>query len=450
LTCIQPLQGKIILWAILSISFLNYSCSDPATVGLELAPGNNQIGVFFQEFDLPAKVVLLDSFNTTNQGVLIVGEEEDPFFGKTSGIGFSRMYIDSRDERPSRDAFLDSVFFNIDVVSVNGENLEEPKYYSIHQLAEPLRDTLYYNFDKLAYDVKPFSEGEILFGDVKDTTVSLQVDEDFALEMFDKLQRGREFNDLFSFRDYFPGIAIKARKGDDATIGVNLGFLTNFTFYYHLQGDTVSSVYEISTASSRSFNGIESDRSGTPNSIVQVLGKDYDVGPLVGLKANLGMVFKIDTSPLDPFLDTLKGITFNQVNFEIGKIEDQPETQTPPTSMVIYFTDATNEILIRSSDKSPLTLQTDGQSQTELDASGNIQPSTKAPAILTYFPDKEIYITPIASYLGALYRKDITRKDWLIYGNSPSSTGDAFKRSFRQFTVDQENIKIKVVYSKIR
>lgn len=95
MTCIQPLQGKFILWAILSISFLNYSCSDPATVGLELAPGNNQIGVFFQEFDLPAKVVLLDSFNTTNQGVLIVGEEEDPFFGKTSGIGFSRMYIDS-------------------------------------------------------------------------------------------------------------------------------------------------------------------------------------------------------------------------------------------------------------------------------------------------------------------------------------------------------------------
>ena len=134
----------------MSVSLLNYSCSDPATVGLDLAPGNNQIGVFFQEFDLPAKVVMLDSFNTTNQGVLIVGEEEDSFFGKTSGIGFSRMYIDSRDERPSRDAFFDSVFFNIDVVSVNRENLEESKYYSIHQLAEPLRDTLYYNFDELA------------------------------------------------------------------------------------------------------------------------------------------------------------------------------------------------------------------------------------------------------------------------------------------------------------
>lgn len=450
MTYILTSQVRLTLWAILSISFLNYSCSDPATVGLELAPGNNQIGVFFQEFDLPAKVVLLDSFNTTNQGVLVVGEEDDPFFGKTSGTGFSRMYIDSRDKRPSTAAFFDSAVFNIDVVSVNGENLGKPKYYSIHELTQSLQDTSYFNFDELEYKAKPFSEGEILFKDIKDTTVSLKVDKEFALEIFGKLQRGREFNDLFSFREYFPGIAIKARKGDDATIGVNLGFLTNFKFYYHLQGDTVSTVYTISTASSRSFNGVKSDRSGTPTSIVQLTGKDYNVGPLVGLKANLGMVIKIDTSPIDAFLDTLKGITFNQVNFEIGKIADQPDTQNPPTEMVIYFTDASNEILTRSSDRSPLTLQLDGQSQIELDASGNIQPSTKAPANLTYLPASKTYISPIASYLGALYRKDITRKDWLIYGNSQKSTGDAFRRSLRQFIVDQKNIKIKVIYSKIR
>ena len=128
LTFILTSQVKFSLWAIVSISLFSYSCSDPATVGLQLAPGNNQIGVFFTEFDLPAQVVLLDSFNTTNQGLLVVGEEEDPFFGKTSGIGYSRMFIDQVDDRPSREAFYDSVFFNLDIVSVNGENLDEPKY----------------------------------------------------------------------------------------------------------------------------------------------------------------------------------------------------------------------------------------------------------------------------------------------------------------------------------
>jgi hypothetical protein len=448
LTYILPSPGKFTLWAILSISILNYSCSDPATVGLELAPGNNQIGVFFQEFDLPAKVVLLDSFNTTNQGLLVVGEEVDPFFGKSTGVGYSRMYIDSRDKRPSTDAFFDSVFFKVDVVSVNGENLDKPKYYSIHKLTEPILDTLYYNFNELKYDAVPFSKGEILFEDVKDTTVSFPVDEDFALEMFGKIQRGREFNDLFSFRDYFHGIVVKARKGDDSTIGINLGFATNFTFYYHLQGDTISSVYQINTASSRSFNSVKSDRSGTPTGIVQIPNKDYEVGPIVGMKANLGMVIKVDTSPLDPFLDTLRGVTFNQVNFELGKIETQVETQNPVSDIVIYFTNASNQILFRPSDKQPLTLQRDGQPQTNLDANGNSLQAYQNPAFMSYSKDKEMYVTPIASYFGAVYRKEIIRTDWLLYGNRNSI--DDFKRSFRQFTVNQENIKIKVVYSKIR
>lgn len=416
---------------------------------MQLAPGNNQIGVFFTEIELPARVVLLDSFNTTNQGVLIVGEEEDPFFGKSSGRGFSRMFIDVTEDRPTREAFFDSVFFFLDVVSVNGENLDQPKQISIHKLTQPILDTLYYNFDELSYENKPFSQAEITFGDVKDTTIKMSVDEEFGFELFEKIVRGREFNDLFSFREYFPGIAVTAREGDNATVGVNLGFLTNLSFYYHLQGDTVPSIYEINTASSRSFNGVKSDRSGSATAIVEELGKDYDVGPLVGLKANLGMTIKLDTSPFDPFLDTLDGVTFNQVNFEIGKIQDQPETQSPLSSMIIYFTDNANGILTRS-DGLPLTLQTDGQPQIELDADGNERPAVNAPTILRFNENTGIYVTQISSYLGALYRKEITRRDWLLYGNSPQTSGDDFKRSFREFLVNQENIKVKVIYSKIR
>ena len=63
------LQAKLSIYALISVLFLG-ACSDPATVGLELAPQNNQIGVFYKEFTLDAQVVLLDSFNTTNSGVL--------------------------------------------------------------------------------------------------------------------------------------------------------------------------------------------------------------------------------------------------------------------------------------------------------------------------------------------------------------------------------------------
>ena len=95
MTFIPALRAKLAFLASISIIFIT-SCSDPASVGLELAPGNNQIGVFYKEFKLDAKVVLLDSFNTVNtvnQGLLVIGNESDPFFGKTEATGYTRMYI---------------------------------------------------------------------------------------------------------------------------------------------------------------------------------------------------------------------------------------------------------------------------------------------------------------------------------------------------------------------
>lgn len=448
-TQISPV--KVAFGAILSL-FLNSSCSDPAVVGIELSPGNNQIGVFFVEFELPAQVVLLDSFNTTNQGLLIVGNEKDPFFGKTEGIGYSRLFIDVTDDRPRADAILDSVRFTLDVVSVNGADLDKPKYYSIHKLAEPFLDTAYYNHDELLFESTPFSSGTVRFGEIKDTTLIFPVNEAFGIELFGKMQSGNEFNDLFSFRRYFPGVALKSREGDNTTAGVSLGFGTGLFFFYHYLGDKTSTRYDITTASSRSFNGVKSDRSGTPTQSVTEKGKSYDVGPLVGMKANLGMVIKLDTSPFDAFLDSLKGVHFNQADLVIGEIEPLSKGQTPLPWLTAYFTDNTNEILSRPGDSQPLTVQADGQPQVDLDANGNEQPAFFAPAVAGYDIEKRIFLMPITSHLNALLRDRIVRKDWLLWADTPTqdSPGDDFKRSFRQFLVKENKIKVKVIYSKTR
>ncbi len=436
--------------ALLSL-IISSSCSDPASVGIELTPGNNQIGVSFVDFVLPAEVVLLDSFNTTNQSVLVVGEEVDSYFGKTSGTGFSRLYIDQADERPGLYATLDSIFFKLDVVSVNGQNLDEPKFYSIHKLTEPLLDTLYYNFNSLAYDAVPFSSSEVDFGETKDTTLTFQIEEAFAVEIFEKMKSGDEFKDLFNFRDYFPGIAVRAREGDNTTIGVNLGFNTGIFTYYHNEGDTVSKLYEITTASSRSFNGVVSDRSGTPTGIVTEKSKSYNTGDLVGFKSNLGLTIRIDTSPFDAFLDTLSGVTFNNAIFEVGDINEVPEGQNPPAFFVMYFTDDTNQILYRSSDKQPLTVQRDGQPQTEVvNEDGTEEPVIRAPAIASYVEETGKYTVPITSHINALFRNELLRKDWLLYANTPDLSGDDFKKSFKQMVVNKGKIKVRVIYSKTR
>lgn len=428
--------------------FLFSSCSDPSVVGLQLAPENNQIGVFFEEFDLSAEVVLLDSFNTTNQTILVVGSEEDDYFGKTKGTGYTRLFIDVFEDRPRSDAILDSIFFTLDVVSVNGSDLGEPKKISVHELSEPILDTLYYNFSKLAFEEEPFASAEVTFGETKDSTLLLPVEENFTNDLFDKLKRGEEFETLFKFRDYLPGVAIQIEDNSNTTTGISVGFQTGIQIYYHYNEDTVSQEYSINSASSRSFSGIESDRTGTPTAVVTERGKAYTTGNKLGMKASLGMVIKVDTSPLDAFLDTLSGITFNQVNFEIGQINEGPEGQNPISSMVMYFTDENNEILTRSRDNQPLTVQQDGQPQIEFDQDGNEQPSIIAPAILEFQVVDGIYVQQITSYVNSIFRGQLVRKDWLLYGNSPARAGDDFKRSMRQYVLENNKLKVRVIYSK--
>lgn len=441
-------QAKWLAFALVFTIFLN-SCSDPSSVGIELAPGNNQVGVFFTEFELPAEVVLLDSFNTTNQSLLVVGDEEDSYFGNTSSTGYTRMFFEVTDEKPRAEAILDSMFFSLDIVSVNGQNLDEPKFYSVHRLTESILDTLYYNFSELAYEENPIASSEIEFGETKDTTVLMPVTPEFSEELFGKLKRGTEFNNIFTFRDYFPGVAIQAREGDNATIGVNLGTQTSILTYFHYPGDTVASSYEINTASSRSFNGVKSDRTGTPTEVVVEKQRAYQTGDFVGMKANLGMTIKIDSSPIDEFLDTLSGVIFKQVQLEIGEIETVPEGQNPLAFFVSYFTDDSNEILTRADGQS-LTIQRDGQPQNTIDENEQTIPAVIAPAIGAYNSGQGTYVVGITSYFNGIFRGEVTRKDWLLYGNSSETTGDDFKRSLRQFVVRNNRIKVKVIYSKIR
>lgn len=450
--CIPALRAKISVFSYAFFTLLLLgACSDPATVGLELAPQNNQIGVFYKEITLDAQVVLLDSFNTTNAGILVVGDEQDPYFGKTRSTAYTRLHIEQGSQRPTAVAVLDSVFFNLSAVSVNGSDLDKKKKYSVHLLSQPLQDTLYYNFSKLPYQVSPIAEIELAFKTTKDTLLKAPVNPVFAGEVFGKLKKGNEFDNLFNFRKYIPGVAIVPRAGDNTTAGFSLGGNTGITFYYHNTGDTTKLKYTITTFSSRSFNGIESDRSGTPTEVVNQYKKSFSTGNVVGMKSGLGLALRVDTRPIDAFLDTLSGIVFNQVNLQMGPIETQSEGNTPISGMVMKMVDAQNRVLLSSINKAELHVQGDGQAQVVADEKGNLVPNNFFPssAIIGYDATTKTQRVGISSYFNALYKDQLKRTDWLLYAITPT-TGDDFKRSLRQFKVNRNQLKITVIYSKTK
>jgi hypothetical protein len=169
------------------------------------------------------------------------------------------------------------------------------------------------------------------------------------------------------------------------------------------------------------------------------------------MKSGLGLALRIDTRPIDAFLDTLSGIVFNQVNLQFGPIEAQDEKNTPISGMVMKMVDSQNRVLLSSINKAELHVQGDGQAQVVEDDKGNFVPNNFFPssAIISYDATTKTYRTGISSYFNALYKDQLKRTDWLLYAITPT-TGEDFKRSLRQFKVNRNQLKITVIYSKTK
>src|SRR5690606_702186 len=94
--------------------------------------------------------------------------------------------------------------------------------------------------------------------------VTMDLEEELALDFFNKLKSNDPaFNDIFAFREYFPGITITGNPEEQAAASIAPGSGTGISLYYHYEGDTVSTAYPINTIQSRYFNQVISDRSGT-------------------------------------------------------------------------------------------------------------------------------------------------------------------------------------------
>ena len=456
-TSIQSLPAKTVA-SLLAITALAGACADPSEIILD--PDNNQIGVFYKEIPLSASMVLLDSFSTTRPGVLVAGGDVSPFFGRTEAIAYSRLSFNPGGKVPTEEAIFDSAKFHLNIGSVSGTGFSQSKTFTVHRLQEQILDTTYYNFSSLPFEEKAIAEGSFVLKADTINAVSMPLDEELASDLFEKLKaKDPIFDNLFAFRDYFPGIAITGDPEQQVTASIAPGNGTGISLYYHYEDDTVSTVYPINTIQSRYFNQIINDRTGTPTEKITETGIAYQLdGELVGSKANVGLVLKLDTQPISDFLDTLENVTFNQFSLELGPLENFPETKQPIRNIVLYFADENNNRLQRADGKL-VSVQAEGQAQVEgKDANGHVVPAADLPTSLFFNSEKFTYTQQLNSYVNALFRQGLERTNLILYPRSHNgavaspvaTTDDEFRHSLREYIVNKNTIKLKIYYSKVK
>lgn len=444
--------------ALLGLVALGSACSDPSEIILD--PDNNQIGVFYTEIPLSASMVLLDSFNTTRLGVMVAGGDVSPFFGRTEAIAYSRLSFNPGGKVPTEKAIFDSAKFHLNIGSVSGTNFSQAKTFKVHRLLESIQDTTYYNFSALQFEEETLAEGSFVVKADTINAVTMDLEEELGLDFFNKLKSNDPvFKDLFAFREYFPGIVITGNPDEQVTASIYPGSGTGMSLYYHYEGDTVPTVYPINTIQSRYFNQIINDRSGTVTEKISEPGVAYQLdGNLIGSKANVGLVIKLDTKPISDFLDTLENVTFNQFSLEMGPLENFPETKRPIPNIIMYFSGDDNNIM-RRKNGDRISIQAEGQAQIEgTDTEGDVVPAVSRPSSLIFNKEKFTFSQQLNSYITAVYRSGLERTNLILYPNSPSTSAaspsplqdDEFRHSLKEYIVDKNTIKLKVYYSKVK
>lgn len=450
----QTLPAKLAgSFLLLLTILLSTSCEDPSSIGLDLDPNSNQIGVYYQEIPLTAQVLIQDSLSTTNTANLVVGYQESDYFGKTEGIGYSRLFFNRDVPFPNENAVLDSVRLVFNVRMVLADELNTPKTLHVHLLEEQIRDVEYYNFSSVRHQENPVLTASFNFAQRQDTIVGVKVSNEFTDMLFDEIKSKRYFTDIFTFRQFLPGIALKSEKSENTAFTIRPGNNTGLIFFYRNQGDSVSKAYPIATGINsnlaRHFSEVKSDRSGTPTEVITQKLTAYNTGDNVGMKGLLGMLIKLDTRPLEAFLDTLQNATFNQVILEMGPVKAFPESKRPPQFQIMYFTDQTNRVL-RRQDGFPMSVQPDGRIQ--VDPTTNepyypaAQPESWTPALLAMNFENRLYSQFLTSHVNAVYRKNLPRRDYLLYPGT--STTDDGRNTLREYIMNKNEIKLKIFYSK--
>jgi hypothetical protein len=448
-TSIQTLPAKPVL-GLFIIFHLISSCADPSNIGLALDPSNNQIGVVYQEIPLSVTVVKQDSLITVNPDILVFGSDVSDFFGKTEGIAYSRLLFNRDIPRPLANAVLDSVRFNFNVRAVNADDLSSMKSIVVHRLNEQIQDINYFNFSSLDYEPEPIFKASFDFSTRQDTLVNYDLsDNEFVKLLFEELKDGTVFSDIFTFREYLPGLVFKGDEQEDASFTIRPGNNTGLIFFYKNEGDTVSRTYPIGTGVNtniaRHFNQVINDPTGTPTEAIKQPFVAYDLGDRAGSKNNTGLLVKLDMSPLDAFLDTLQNVTFNQVILELGPLERNVVTNRPPQFHMMLLTNETNRALLRN-DGRIMAVQPDGRPQVDPNTGEPIY--SDSPALLAHDREKNIYRQSLTSHVNAIYRNNLQRRDFLLY---PLVGGiDEYRQSLRDFVINPQSPVLKIYYSKTR
>jgi len=270
-------MNKFIL--MLFFAFAIFSCGTDTdagefVVGADYLAVNNKV-ILIDTVTVDMSTINFDSLVTSSQSRILIGNYEDPIFGKVKSDSYFQLgaksysLLSGGSDTEAVNYVFDSISMILKYNNYYYGDTTQVQKIDIHRVLQKIKpntdDDSFYNNSVLNYS--PESLGSISYKPrpTEKDSINIKIDPVFGSEIFQKIKK-REITDFTSFTEYFKGIVLVSSTASSSSV---IGFHTSTSvvrmYYSKYQSQEEKSYYIdfVISESSKQFNSVSSDKTGT-------------------------------------------------------------------------------------------------------------------------------------------------------------------------------------------
>lgn len=244
-------------------------------VGSDYLAVNNKV-ILIDTVTVDMSTINFDSLVTSSQSRILVGNYDDPIFGKVksnsyfhlSGSAYSLISIGSDTE--ATNFVFDSISMILKYDNYYYGDTTKVQTFDIHRLTQKVKpntdDDSFYNNSTLAYSDESLGSISYKPRPLEKDSIIIKMSSAFGSELFQKIKK-REITGSDSFTEYLKGLVlVPATSNSSSVIGFNVSTSKVRLYYSKYQADTEDESYNIDFSISdaaKQFNSIALDKTGT-------------------------------------------------------------------------------------------------------------------------------------------------------------------------------------------
>jgi hypothetical protein len=269
---------KFLLMLVFVLTIL--SCGTDTDTG-EFVVGSDYLAVsnkviLIDTVTVDMATINFDSLVTSSQSRILIGNYDDPIYGKVKSNSYFQLSSDyyalstSGSDVAAPNYVFDSIAMILKFDKYFYGDTTKVQTFDIHRLLQKVKpnsdDDSFYNNSALSYSDESLGTISYRPRPTEKDSISVKMSNVFGAALFQKLKK-REITDFASFTEYLKGLVLVPSGGTSSSvIGFNVASSKVRMYYSIYQGDAEETPYTFDfyiADISRQFNAISLDKTGT-------------------------------------------------------------------------------------------------------------------------------------------------------------------------------------------